>query len=335
MSEFTAQTFESENSSGDCPTLTKSLNSDCRFGRTITWDNVRAVADRNRCVSGAPSEPLGILVAITTGPNESITRRSCNRLVGGLRNRCGIAFTVWLLSIAICAAENPRLRSPSARSDAGDSDSNERSGGLFGFRSILGSDKDDDAAEGDDLLRTLPLQRLTPQAKSRIVAVTDNPTIRRRLPSQAIRCDEDLFLFLTRQPEAIIGLWDLMGITNVQVERIGPYQLKADDGSGTTCVIDLVYGDRNLHIYYAEGKYDGKFAQKPIIGKGLFVFRSSYAVASDGGTTVMGTLDCYVKFESLGADLIARSLRGLIGKSADHNYVETASFISQAPGPAK
>ena len=79
----------------------------------------------------------------------------------------------------------------------------------------------------------------------------------------------------------------------------------------------------------ADGMYDGKFTQKPIRGKGLFVFKSTYAISSDGSTTVNGTLDCYIKFESLGADLIARSLGGLIGKSADHNFVETAKFISQ------
>ncbi|MFU7557129.1 hypothetical protein ACMFWY_00420 [Roseiconus sp. JC912] len=230
-------------------------------------------------------------------------------------------------------AENPRLRSPAGRYGDDSDDGEERSGGLFGFRNLIGSNSDDeDAAKGDELLRALPMQRLTAQARERIASVTENPTIKRRLPSQAIRCDEDLFLFLTRQPEAIIGLWDLMGITNVQAERVGPYQLKADDGAGTTCHIDLIYGDQNLHVYYAEGEYDGKFTQKPITGKGLFVFRSTYAVAADGGTTVMGTLDCYVKFESLGADLIARSLRGLIGKSADHNFVETASFISQVSG---
>ncbi|WP_436717315.1 hypothetical protein U8335_10360 [Roseiconus lacunae] len=250
-----------------------------------------------------------------------------------------LRWATWLSAVVFCCvlpttihAENPRLRSPSGRAGGDSEDDTKRSGGLFGIRSLIGSDKNEQIADADDLIDALPVERLTPQARQRIASITDKPTIRRRLPAQAIRCDEDLFLFLTRQPEAIIGLWDLMGITNVQAERIGPYQLRADDSSGTTCVIDLIYGDRNLHVYYAEGMYDGKFTQKPIVGKGLFVFRSSYAIAADGETTVMGTLDCYVKFESLGADLIARSLSGLIGKSADHNFVETASFISQVSG---
>ena len=50
---------------------------------------------------------------------------------------------------------------------------------------------------------------------------------------------------------------------------------------------------------------------------------------SFGGTTVTGTLDCFVQFDSLGADLVARTLSGIIGRSADHNFIETARFMGQ------
>ena len=173
------------------------------------------------------------------------------------------------------------------------------------------------------------MDRLTPLAQQKLGEITDKPTLYRRLPTQSIRCDEELFLFLTRKPEAIIGIWDLMGITKVQATRIGPYKMDAVDGSGTSCQIDLLYGDRNLHVFMADGMYDGKFTHKPIRGKGTFVFKSTYVISANGSTTVIGTLDTYIKFESLGADFLARSLGGLIGRSADHNFVETAKFITQ------
>ncbi|KAA5542727.1 hypothetical protein FYK55_14480 [Roseiconus nitratireducens] len=225
----------------------------------------------------------------------------------------------------------PKSRYRSAARDTGgqaDADQASTPNGLLGLGAIFRGG-DEDANRERDLIRSLPLDRLTPQARQRIFAVTDQPTLYRQLPTQAIRCDEELFLFLTRQPETIIGIWDLMGITKVQATRTGPFQMDAIDGSGTSCHVDLLYGDRNLHIFVADGMYDGKFTQKPITGKGIFVLQSSYAKAADGSTTVSGSLDCYVKFESLGADLIARSLGGLIGKSADHNFTETAKFISQ------
>ncbi len=181
----------------------------------------------------------------------------------------------------------------------------------------------------EEAISALPLNRLTPEARQRIQDIVQSPTIYRRLPTQAIDCDRDMFLFLTRNPEVLVGMWDLMDVTHVATRRTGPFQLEAEDGSGTTCKVDLVYGDSTTHIFVADGGYDGRMVAKPIQGKGVFLLRSSYATSSSGGTTVAGTLDCFVQFESLGADLVARTLSGVIGRSADNNFVETARFISQ------
>ncbi|MGB7342868.1 MAG: hypothetical protein WBD20_01530 [Pirellulaceae bacterium] len=172
------------------------------------------------------------------------------------------------------------------------------------------------------------MNRLTPQARERIHSIAKSPTLYRRLPTQAIDCDRDMFLFLTRNSETLVGIWDLMGITEVQTRRTGQYQLEAQDGAGTTCTVDLIYGDPNLHIFIADGMYDGSMTAKPIRGSGVFVLRSDYA-ESQTGTKVTGTLDVFVQFHGLGTDLIVRTLSGVIGRSADNNFVETARFIGQ------
>jgi hypothetical protein len=181
----------------------------------------------------------------------------------------------------------------------------------------------------DDAVSALPLNRLTPEARQRIERIVQSPTIYRRMPTQAIDCDRDMFLFLTRNPEVLVGMWDLMDVTKVTSRRTGPFQLEAEDGSGTKCKVDLVYGDSTTHVFVADGAYDGRMVAKPIHGQGVFLFRSSYAKSASGGTTVTGTLDCFVQFDNLGADLVARTLSGVIGRSADNNFVETARFISQ------
>jgi hypothetical protein len=233
--------------------------------------------------------------------------------------------TRWLLLIILCIAGPASIAPAAGPLLSPDSEETSDPGGVLG--SLFGNKR---VARGKgDLLETVPLERLTPQAQQTIREIADKPTLYRRLPTQAIRCDEQMFLFLARRPETIIGIWDLMGITNVEAKRTGPYEMEAVDGCGTTCDVNLLYGDRNLHVYVADGVYDGKYAQKPITGRGIFVLKSTYAVAEDGGTTVHGSLDCYVKLNHLGVDLLARSLGGLIGKSADHNFIETARFISQ------
>lgn len=200
-------------------------------------------------------------------------------------------------------------------------------GGLFFNKKKTGGTSS--LAQRKQVIASLPIQRLTPQAQRRILSIANSPTLFRRLPTQAINCDRDMFLFLSRNPDTLVGMWDLMGITKVQTQRIGPYKMSAVDGSGTTCEIDLVYGDPTMHIYIAEGSYDGKMVAKPLRGKGVIVLRSSYAQAADGSRTVTGTLDYFIQIESLGADLVARTLSGLIGRSADNNFSETARFMAQ------
>ncbi|MEM9586166.1 MAG: hypothetical protein AAGA03_02700 [Planctomycetota bacterium] len=216
------------------------------------------------------------------------------------------------------AAASPKLGAkakPSAKSQRGTG-----GGGLF---------RSADRKQRQQTLDDLPLDKLTEQARNNIWRIAQSPTIYRRLPAQAIDCDRDMFLFLSRNPEILVGLWDLMGITKVQVQRTDQYRLRANDGTGTTCVIDLVYGDGDTHIFVAEGSYDGRLVAKPIRGNGVFVLKSSYAKSASGRTTVTGTIDCFVRFDTLGADLVARTLSGLIGRSADHNFQETARFIGQ------
>ena len=176
---------------------------------------------------------------------------------------------------------------------------------------------------------SIPASRLTPAARERISAVVDRPTLFRHLPTQEIDCDPELFLCIARQPELLVGIWEVMGITQVKTERLDEYRLLARDGSGTTCTIDLVYGDRSTHIYVADGFYDGKLVAHKLTGKGVFVLRTKFETQADGLVVVSGTLDCFVQLDNLGADLIARTFGPLIGRTADNNFAETAKFIGQ------
>lgn len=177
--------------------------------------------------------------------------------------------------------------------------------------------------------RQIPMDRLTQVAQQRIQRIIASPTLFRRLPSQRIDCDPEMFIFLVRHPEVMVGIWEVMGITKVHTQRTAPFKLEANDNAGTDCVMDLVYGDHATHLFYAEGEYSGPMVAKPIKGAGVFVLHSRYIKQPDGTVHVVGTLDCFIQLGSLGADLVARTLSGLIGRTADNNFTETARFIAQ------
>lgn len=208
-----------------------------------------------------------------------------------------------------------------------------QSGGVHGedLRPLVGRVAANDRDTRAIAMAALPLDRLVSSARQEILEIIDRPTLFRRLPAQQIETDADMFVFLTRHPEVLVGMWDLMGITNVKIRRTGPYTLEAQDGSGTTCQINLVYGDDNLHLFVAHGVYDGKLVARPVHGSGVFVVRSQPVSPSE----TIGVLDCFLRLDSLGADLLVRTFGGLIGRSADHNFEETAGFIEQVGRASK
>jgi hypothetical protein len=177
--------------------------------------------------------------------------------------------------------------------------------------------------------RTIPYQRLTPQASELVRDVVENPSYFRRMPTQQIECNPDMFTFLVRRPEVMVNIWELMGITQVTTRRTSPLTFLANDGVGTTAKCDLIYGDEHLHIYYGVGNYDGTMAPRKLTGRCVCVLRSQSKKNVEGEDIVAGTMDVFLKLDNLGADLITRTLGSLVSKTADYNFVETARFMSQ------
>lgn len=180
-----------------------------------------------------------------------------------------------------------------------------------------------------DATRLIPFAQMRPQDQNRVSQVVKDPSIFRRLPVQVIDCDPEIYAFLVSYPEVVVNIWELMGITNVQVRRLSPTSFHANDGAGTVSNVEIVYADGETNIFFAEGYYEGPLAPGKILANCVLVLQSGYTKASKGQSYVSNRLDVFVKFESRGADLLARTLHPLIGKTADYNFAETSSFIGK------
>jgi hypothetical protein len=180
-----------------------------------------------------------------------------------------------------------------------------------------------------DAKRRLPLQHMRRDAQEMVNDVIENPSFFRRMPMQTIECDPQLFKFIVRYPEVLVNIWDVMGITKVQINRTGPYTFTADDSVGTTCKCDLVYGNEQVHVYYGTGVYKGNMTPRQVTGRCVCVLHSTSTTAPDGSPMVTGLMDVFLKLDNLGADILTRTLAPFVGKTADYNFVESAKFISQ------
>ncbi len=181
----------------------------------------------------------------------------------------------------------------------------------------------------------VPLKVLTPEAQNKLGPILERPTLYRRMPVQSVDCDPEVFTFVVRRPEVLVGVWDVMGITKVQTKRLTPYVLEGLDSAGTSCKLELIYGTPKIHVYYGTGRYDGPVLAQGITGRGVFVLHSDYAKSAIGRTTVSCNMDIFLQLDNLGVDLVARTIQPLMWSTAEQNFAESAKYVSQVSQAAE
>ncbi len=175
----------------------------------------------------------------------------------------------------------------------------------------------------------IPYERIEPKIARKIADVVDGATIYRQLPITTIQSDPDLYLTLLRYPEIIISTWQLMGVTQMTAQRVAPFAIESADGAGTTTRAELVYGDPELNIWYAEGAYDGPMLFRSVTGKCVIVCESRYVMDATGQPSVSSRMNVFLEIDNLAAGLIAKTIHPLVGTTADHNFVETLKFAEK------
>ncbi len=179
-----------------------------------------------------------------------------------------------------------------------------------------------------EAMQFIPFDQLTAAKREKIRKVIDRPSVYRRLPIQWTATDPKLFTFLVRYPEVVINMWQLMGATNIKFQRTGPYTFEMNDGAGTSSRVELVYGTPKLHVFYAEGFYDGSLLPRRVQGKCVMVLTTGSS-EEQGRLLLSSRLDVFVQADRLGVELLAKTLHPLMGSTIDKNYSDTVRFASQ------
>ncbi len=209
---------------------------------------------------------------------------------------------------------------------------------LCSGNSVLGQSRSQRAMEQQtkrEAIDAIPFNQLDEEAHAKLWSVVSRPSLYRQMPPTMISSDPDLYVFLVRHPEIIVNMWDLMGITKVTINRNADYIFDASDGAGTDSRVELIYGDQNLHVMYAEGTYEGPLLKNEIRGRCVLVLRSDYSKSQDNDTLVTSRLDVFLQIDNVGAELIARTLHPLVGSTADQNFVESVKFVGQVTEAAE
>ncbi|MEX0612436.1 MAG: hypothetical protein WD229_09970, partial [Pirellulales bacterium] len=108
---------------------------------------------------------------------------------------------------------------------------------------------------------------------------------------------------------------------------------RGTDGAGTTGTVRFLYTDwgqnaQNLAVVFAEGGYEGKPFVTPLKAQSIILLRSGAVRETNGRHYVTVRIDSFLRIEQLGLELIAKTVQPWINKTADQNFIETLTFVS-------
>lgn len=180
----------------------------------------------------------------------------------------------------------------------------------------------------EDAVRAIPITKLDQSLSAKVQRVVASPSIFRRLPVQVIDCDPKMYHFLLNNPEVIVNIWQVMGISKVQMVRTGATSFEASDGSGAAGTVHVAYSDHDTQVVYCEGVYNGPMFPKPIRAQCVLLIKAGYVQETNGRYFVTTRCDSFIHLDNVGFELLARTFQPMVNKSADVNFVETANFVA-------
>lgn len=179
----------------------------------------------------------------------------------------------------------------------------------------------------DSAIQLVPIEKLDAEARKKVASVLSTTNIFRRLPVHVTRCDPDLYLFLVRHPDVVVGIWEELKISDLRIQQTGPGVYRGSDGEGTVGTVEFLYQDHDTHIVYTEGQYNGPLLANSVQGRSLVILKTGYIREPDGQYYITSRLDTFTQIDNAGIEFLTRTFQPVIGKVADSNFVQTSAFV--------
>jgi truncated hemoglobin YjbI len=179
----------------------------------------------------------------------------------------------------------------------------------------------------DEAVRSVPLATFSPDIRDKVSTCLNDASLYRRLPIQVVDCEPDLFRYVVENPDIMVNIWQLMGVTNVTLQRTDADHFRCSDGDGTTAQVQVVSRSSDTQVIYAEGNYDGPLFPRAVHGQCVIVLKYVSLRQSGGRFYQTVRLDTFLRVDNIGLDLLAKLFQGMVGKTIDHNFSETVAFM--------
>ncbi len=178
-----------------------------------------------------------------------------------------------------------------------------------------------------EIIQKIPFQRMTVDAQQKVRGVLSDITMYRRLPVETVPCEEDMYVFLTKHPDVVVNIWEVLQVSSIRLKEIGPERFYMEDQAGTQGTMECIYRADNFMIIYVSGTYEGPPFPTKVSGSGVMILQHEPIIGPAGEKLVAIRLDSFIKIHNGTVDFLAKTFQGPLGKVADSNMNQTVGFI--------
>ncbi|MEE8451613.1 MAG: hypothetical protein V3R99_06845 [Thermoguttaceae bacterium] len=205
------------------------------------------------------------------------------------------------------------------------------SGPTWGAKPADPSRADTSFAARQSAVRSIPVEKLSTEARAKVASVISNISVFRRMPVRVVDCDPKLYLFLLRHPDVVTNIWEVLKMSQMKLRQVGRNTYRASDAKGTLATAQLIFANHDTHIVYAEGLYEGPLSGNllgnPVKGRCILVLKSGYVREPNGRYYITTRLDTFIRVDPGGIELLTKAMHPLVGKTADSNFTQTVAFF--------
>lgn len=178
-----------------------------------------------------------------------------------------------------------------------------------------------------DCMKRIPWEDLSTESRRKIQSVARQHSLFRRMPTQAVYCDPEVYQYLLEHPDLVVGFWERLGATEISVKEIKEDNYLMRETTGTVATVEVLHRTKNHCIVYAKGQYRAPFLARGIDGETVLFLRNRFGRDKDNEPFVVCALDAFIKIDNAGADFLAKLFATSLGKIADSNFEQTAAFV--------
>jgi hypothetical protein len=184
------------------------------------------------------------------------------------------------------------------------------------------------AERADDPALVVPLAELAPAARDAVAEIIREPTFHHRGEPETFPCNSRVYLSLLDEPSLTLALWKDLSPSPVQLQQIGPNLYQGTDGNGAAASWEFVYRSPKLHVLLCNLQYSSPRGNAHLEGRIVLVVHSGFYREVNGEQWVQHDVEAFVKIDSKGWKLIAKTFRPLIEKLLQDQVREAGWFVS-------